>query len=482
VRRSRPCSRLLLALSWLAFAPVARAIELPPEHACPTFAGLHDARQDAAPARVFEGMVLTRDDALRLAPLLPVEVWRHRDVFFHDGMRMVIGACHRRYLPPRAYRAATERFAGRAALDGDGNLAGYTAGQPFPAASIDPAAPDAGARWAWNVELRHRGAGPSGRFRIADLPSGDGDAQISAGSWFQLQLAHRADLIASDYREADAGSAAWIAGGRFALPASARGVAWQQTRPLATAQQSTAPDEVFVYVPSLAKARRAATTWVDGLFLPRYRVASVEPTVIPTAGLGRGAGGGVASVGASVAVTEHLARGFTGLAIRPNAYVWRVLGVREVLAPLNAARGGFPEDPQRNFGPSGLSLGDDRWDVRQAIAIQGALRERGRGDDWLTLYVDTETAQPLYVITERRGERKRVGVGILLHRWSGDQLGYPAWPDGEPAAVFDPAAAVFFDERDGSGWRRESYDARSLPLPPEELRYRRSSAFLERGR
>ena len=116
--------------------------------------------------------------------------------------------------------------------------------------------------------------------------------------------------------------------------------------------------------------------------------------------------------------------------------------------------------------------------MRQAIAIQGALRERGREYDWLTLYIDTQTQQPLYVITERRRDRRRIGVGILLHRWSGDQPGYPAWPEDEPAAVFDPAAAVFFDESDGSGWRRESYDARSTPLSADELRYRTTSAFL----
>jgi hypothetical protein len=85
------------------------------------------------------------------------------------------------------------------------------------------------------------------------------------------------------------------------------------------------------------------------------------------------------------------------------------------------------------------------------------------------------------VITARRGT-PRVGVGILLHRWSGDLAGYPAWPDGEPAAVFDPAAAVFLDERDGSGWRRESYDAHGLPLAADEVRYRASSAYLERTR
>ena len=219
-------------------------------------------------------MVLSRADALRLSPLLPAEVWRHRDVFFPDGMRMVIGACHRRYPPPRAYRLATERFAGRAELDADGNLTGYTAGLPFPAESIDPDDADAGARWAWNFELRNRGAGPSGRFRIADLPGGGGDAQTSAGSWFQLQLAYRADLAQTEYRVAEAPPAAWIAGGRFAEPADARGIAWQQTRARAAAQQFALPDDVFVFVPSLAKVRRAASAWVDGLYLPRYRATA----------------------------------------------------------------------------------------------------------------------------------------------------------------------------------------------------------------
>ena len=72
-------------------------------------------------------------------------------------------------------------------------------------------------------------------------------------------------------------------------------------------------------------------------------------------------------------MTENLRRGFTGLALRPNAYVWRVQGEREVLAPINVTRGGYPEDRERNFGPSGLSVGNDRWDVRYAVVIQGAL-------------------------------------------------------------------------------------------------------------
>jgi len=260
----------------------------------------------------------------------------------------------------------------------------------------------------------------------------------------------------------------WIAGGRFSVPAGARGIAWKQARPLGAWQKFTEPDDVFVFAPSLGKVRRAATQWIDGLYLPRHG----EP------------GGAIRSGGAAVsagAATDHVPRGFTGLSIRPNAYVWRVLGPREVIAPLNAVKSGYPSDPQRSFGPSGLSLADDRWEVRQAIAIQGALRERGRGHDWLTLYIDTQTQQPLYVITERRGSQRVAEVCILAHRWSGDLPGYAKWPDGEEAAVFDPAAAVCVDESNGTGWRRESYDARSLPLAPDEMQRVTSLGNLERG-
>src|SRR4030095_16577659 len=128
----------------------------PREHECPAVAG--SPGQDAGTTRVREGMVLARADLLRFAQLLPPEVWHHRDVFFPEGTRMVISACHRRYPPPRAYRVATQRFAGKPDVDADGNLTLYVAGLPFPPETIDPATANAGARCAWDFELRHRGA------------------------------------------------------------------------------------------------------------------------------------------------------------------------------------------------------------------------------------------------------------------------------------------------------------------------------------
>lgn len=483
-RTAAPAALLVLALG--AAAP-GRA-DLPPENQCPTLSGIPGGgpAEDAAPVRIKEGMLLTYQDLLLLGKLLPAEVWRNRDHFFHEGMRMEIGPCHRRYPVAGFYETATKRFAGQARLDERGNLEGYTAGLPFPPDEIDPNADDAALRWAWNLERRYRGAGPSGHFRLVDMPSRIGGIQTYSGDWFQLQTGHRADRPETGYRVPDTEDSSWVAGGRFLEPSNARHLAWRQIRPLGAAGRYELPDETFVYVPTMRKVRRAATTWVDGLYTPRYRVTGDSGGgAIPVGGGGGfGPGGSISpSAGESIAVTENLRRGFTGLALRPNAYVWRLLDEREVLAPINVVREGFPEEPERNFGPSGLSVGSDRWEVRYAAVIQGALKERGREYDYVTLYVDYQTQQPLYYITKQRDGARLAEVGILLHRFSGDVIEYPSWPGGEPAHVFDPVAAVFFDSADGgSGWRREAYDVTSVPRDPDEVSSLVSPSHLSRGR
>lgn len=485
MRRSLPW---LLAL--VLAAPAAAAP--PPAGRCPTRGAGHEegpVEPDSSGVLLEEGDVITAEQLLGVRSLLPPPIWNQRQIFFYEGMRMEIGWCHRRYPTAPFYTEASEGFAGRARLDEAGNLLDYVAGLPFAPDGIDAAAPDAALRWAWNFEKRYRGAGPIGRFRLIDLPGKIGSPETYLGDFFLIQTGHRADLAASDYRLPESTRTTWVAGGRFKEPFGARNLAWRQIRPRDVDSDWSRPDETFVYIPELRKARRAASAWVDGVYTPRYRVAGQNDAGLVPFNKGGGGefGGGEfdmlpANAAKSIAATEDIRRGFTGLALRPNAYRWKLLDEREVLAPLNAREQGWPDDPNRNYGNWGLSVASDRWDVRWAVVLRGITRRPIEGVHAVTLWMDWQTQQPLYFMTHKKNGTL-VDLGILVHRFSGDAARYPAWPSGEAANVFDPVAATFyFVPGAGGGWRRESYDVRSVPIDPGELRKLTSTDELTKGR
>ena len=463
----------------------ASAGDLPLEGRCPGAAFAASPASEAVDATrppLRSGDVIEHSALIALRELLPAEVWRHREAFFFDGMRLAIGACHRRYATSRAYAAATRAHAGEARLDEAGSLRGHLAGMPFPPESIDAGARDAGARWAWNLELRYRAAGPVGSFRIVDYPDARVLAertaeQVFEGRFFLVQTSARTDLARGEERAARPSS--WVAGGEFLAPPGARHLAWRQYRSRKAARDAARRDDVFVYLPDLRKLRRAAGVRSDGMYLPRYRAAGQgNARVVPVQQGGR-LGPIEAGHAGALAATEDIERGFTGLALRPNAWTWRVLGEREVIAPLNARREGWPLR-ERNHGPSGVSLADDSWDVRWAVVIEGRARAANVPLPRVTYWVDAQTAQPLYVMRRAASGALRE-VGVLAHRHSGDVARYPAFPSGEPANAFDPVAAGFLVLPSG-GWRRESWDVRSTPLDPAELRALLSTDSLARGR
>jgi hypothetical protein len=234
--------------------------------------------------------------------------------------------------------------------------------------------------------------------------------------------------------------------------------------------------------------RRAATSWVDGLFMPSYSFAGD-----PGGGaLPYGAGGGGAGVdglgavnptsGQSIPQSMNVKRGLTGLSLRPNAYIWRYRGHKDLLAPINATRSGYPRDPERNFGNSGISVASDRWEIRRIVVIEGALRVADEVIRTVTIYLDYQTQHPLYWVA-RTDKRRLLEIGIFVHRFSGDVAGYPRWPGGGQALVFDPVAQVFYNALEGAGgWRRESYDLLSIPFDEKLRRNMSSSEPLSHGR
>lgn len=486
LRRAALAFTFVLVAGSFPAAPGSAAAQPPPEGRCPAIApaGAGGVTSDAIAVPLREGMILTAKDIYSLHHLLPREVWRNRKVFFHEGMKLAVGPCHRRFALPVWYRDATERHAPDVSLDDEGNLVGYRAGVPFPPEAIHSEDPRAGERWAWNHVHRWQGAGPQGRFRLTDMPSRIGSVEVYEGEFFQVQTGHRADLGETDYQAPEAPDHVWVFGGRFDRPFDARHLAWRQLRPLAVEHRFQEPDDTFVYVPSMRKPRRGATAWVDGLYLPTYRVGHIQAGGgVPFGSNQYGPTGSIQpTAGVSAAASEHIRRGFVGVTLRPNAYHWRLAGMRELLAPINVANPVYPKSPERNFGESGLSLGSDRWDVRYAAVIEGTARDSANPVDRLTLYVDYQTGQLLYYVS-RKANRRIVDIGILGHRYSGDLVEYPEWPGGGRALVFDPVVAVFYAEIEGgTGWRRESWDVQSLPPEPGEMQRLLSTTDLLKGR
>jgi hypothetical protein len=265
-------ARWLASLAATLLLAASASAGLPPEGRCPDWSGGASAGQgeDSGPPLIREGNLLSVENLLALETLLPEEIWNLREVFFYEGMRMEIGGCHRRYQIPDFYLRATEKLADRVRLDGEGDLQGYLAGVPFPQDGIDPGEPDAGAKWAWNFQYRYMGAGPVGKFRIFDLPSRIRTPQTYLGDFFYIRTGHRADLAASGYRtprsRRASGSPAEL---RRAL--NARHLAWRQIRPEKADRKPRSRRHLRVR-PHHAQARRAATTWVDGIFT-RYTVS-----------------------------------------------------------------------------------------------------------------------------------------------------------------------------------------------------------------
>jgi len=291
----------------------------------------------------------------------------------------------------------------------------------------------------------------------------------------------RADLDRSIGDDAlpRASDALFVSGGRFERPFSSRHLAWRQIRPEVALTDASARDDIFVYVSEARRPRRSASAWVDGVFTPRYTVSGeANGGAIAVPGLGAGR----STLPGAAAATEHIGRGFTGLTLRPNAYSWRLAEVRDVLAPLNGGLLCESEARGFDFGASGLSLASAPWDLRQAVVLEARGLRAGVLAPRLTLILDTETQQPLFLITRNKAGSPRA-IAIFVHRYSGDVSRYPEGPGGSDARVFDPVAAVHYGVGDDApSWRRESCDVRSTPVGDKAARRMTSTAELARGR
>jgi hypothetical protein len=444
--------------------------------------------QDAPPLPFRPGDTIDAEKLPMLEAYFPPELWANRERFFYEGMRLEIGPCFADYSPPGFYSEATAAFRGQAALESDGGLTGYTAGLPFHPDEIRPDDERAGLRWAWNVAHRYQAGGFRGNFRISDMVGRSGRAEPFEGELFKIQLSHRADRAAHGYQAKRAKDKHWVAGGRFFAPFDAREYAWRQYRDLEHQAARERSDDLHAYLPNWRRVRRLNASGVEGIYMPSFSVGVVKPSSVGVmggagdAGVGGGAAGAIGG-GADAITTER--SGFEGLEIRPLLYHWEMLGVQDVLSPINASTPAYPEQKEREFGPWGLSFASDRWDLRRALVLRGRA-VLGRGADEVSrmvLYADLETLTPLYYMSwDSRDEA--IDVGMYVGRWSEQREGYPRWPDDpeRPVRVIDSVGASFAHVADIGGWRRETWEMVSTPPSDNEVRRLISVGGLTKGR
>ncbi len=158
--------------------------------------------------------------------------------------------------------------------------------------------------------------------------------------------------------------------------------------------------------------------------------------------------------GSSVGITEHQRRGFVGLLIRPNAYRFHFMRTQDVLAPINSDLYGYPLDPDRSYGPSGLSVANGRWELRRAIVLRGERKKPDKNFRSITLYIDALTQAPLYLITRKRDEQVKE-VGIFMGKFTGDDPLAPKWDgSGKDFGWILPVAETLFVAGE-EGWIRD---------------------------
>jgi hypothetical protein len=455
-----------------------RPWEVPAPNTCqPEQQGNSSLLIDAPPFPFKSGDVISAEQLALLREFIPALLWENRDQFFFEGMRLEVGACFADYSPPDFFQQATEKFAGQATLTDKGGLADFTAGLPFAPETIARDDPFAGLKWAWNYEMRYQAAGFNAEFRISDI-IGARRAEPFIGSIYKAQLAGRADRPDDDYQAKGAKSRLWVAGGEMEEPFNARGHAWRQFRDRKMLTVPGRTDELHAYIAAARRVRRLTSAYLEGLYLPSFNVG-----MSPIPGMEGAEGGGASSTRADTVAPKR--SGWEGIEIRPLRADWKVLGVQDVLTPINAKSPMYPENKTRDFGVWGVSFASDTWDFRRAIVLEARYKDPDEEKEKLSrmvMHFDLQTLAPLfYQSWDKRGEM--IDAGLYVGRWSEDRPDYPRWPDdGErPVRVIDPVGAALSNVSERVGWRRENWTATSTPSASKAERNNISVQGLTKG-
>ena len=249
----------------------------------------------------------------------------------------------RHYDPHPSYREATRRFAGTAAIDADGALVSYTAGQPFSPEQIESAPADkAGYMLAWSHIFRWQHYGyetdilvsylePGGVGAVTQTPGMQGGGHVKRSMtlyYRRVYLSKLAHLADNDYRldVDDSEKLHWKEYMKIVDPFDVAGAQFVIERSLDPREG----DQIYSYLPTERRVRRLSAKERSDSFMG----------------------------------TEYTFDDLQGFSGRVMDYKWRYLG-RKVIMHVSASR----HEQQVFFGPMS-HVPSDRWQLRPCYVAE----------------------------------------------------------------------------------------------------------------
>jgi len=403
----------------------------------PVASGQEDATSVGPPFS--EGDVISFEQIDQLEAYLPEEFWRNRDFFFFEGMQLEVGPAHADYSPAEAFAEATEQFQGQPRIGPEGSLENYTAGTPFPMEDFDcEGDPQAGVKFMWNFERRWSGGGGEARFLYTYWDRGEKLPLYYEGTGRGIPMAYR---VEPEYLEENDGNLfrgdkrRVASGAEVTAPFDARGIKLLTYRYKSSygPPSEAKNDDTWVYVPTLRRVRRISTA---------QRTDAISGTDFTLDDL------------------------FSFNGIVPQ-YEWTCLGEHEYLAPGNTKVKGYPYVREQNYGPYGLSLANDRWELRNMVKIRMTPKNQDHPYSYKDIYIDRDTFEPHYSFAY---DQKDELWKIIWHakRWSEDESlsgeWYEGWEGVDEPRDYRVVADIIVNVQTGTGNRIEFFDATGVPM------------------
>jgi hypothetical protein len=389
--------------------------------------------EDVVPGYPFkEGDTVKFEDLHKIRGYIPEPFWENREYFFFEGMTMGIGPFHANFSPSRARKTVNARYGGQAFVGKGGGLENYTLGRPFP--EIDPNDPEAGIKHAWNMNYKHDAMEGRASWYFTYWDRGEQLPLWYKGTGWAMRLSRRTDQEENGGNIFKKEKRKGAGGIEIDAPFDARGLIGMGYRYLSAdrAPEEARRDDVWVYIPWLRRVRRLS--------------ASERTDAI-----------------AGTDMTADDAGGFSG--ITPQ-FEWRYLGETEVLAPIDTRLVGYPYDENANFGPTGFSLGNDLWQVREAVILEQTPKIERHPYKKKLLWVDKQTYVVHYgAAYDRRGELWKLIQ--TAHRWSESDL-QDVKVDG--LRTFFRVCDILVNVFTGTGVRIELFDVQPTQLSRGQIR------------